>query len=138
VRKALAALALAGCASCLSLGWERERGFEPPAEGVLARIRPGETDLGQACELLGAPLWVREYEIEGAQLVWGWLDERELTGRVSYPLTEYWSPSFQYGDLARRLHGLLLVFDPGWQVVAVREGRLTDLLAPVIRPSVPE
>ncbi len=129
----LTALFLAGC---VQLRWERESRFEPVVTEALQRLEPGQ-ELALCLELLGAPLWVWEQptgEHFGAVLAYGWYKSRDLGLRVSMPVTEYYSASFDYGDIDERMRGLVLFFDPEWKLQGWRTGLLRDLTREALGP----
>jgi hypothetical protein len=135
--RAPALLALCWLASCIQLGWERDSRFEPVADGVLQRLQPGTTELGECLQLFGAPLWVWEQADatgEGAVLAYGWSKARSLGLRFSVPVYENLAASFDYNQIDQRMRGLVLFFDPGWKLTGWRLGLLRDLSRELARP----
>lgn len=126
--KALVLLTL--CVSCVSFAWERESRHTPISAASIARLESGRSDLGECLAELGAPLWVWEH-VEGgrpaAALAYGWFDERNFGVRVSVPVSENFSASFDYGQIDRRMKGLVLFFDEDWTLTSWRTGLLRDL-----------
>ncbi len=113
-------------ASCVSVEWRREHGFERPPSQALAALAPEEARLDECLELLGAPLLVWE-EPHGAALAWGWLEGESWGGSVSLPLADVYSASFSGRDIDRDMRGLVLIFDRDWTLRLVRRGRLREL-----------
>lgn len=137
--RALAALALASCASgCLSLNWTRNR--EPQAlDPRWAELEVGTARLEDALALLGAPLFVYEHERDGAVLVWGRGLADDKGFNVSVPVSDQGgSASIDYSSLSAGLRGVLMVFDADWRLALAREGCLHDLTGGHgARPSAP-
>ena len=137
--RALPALLLVLLASgCLSVNWARSTN----AEGLDPRwseLRPGTATLEDALDVLGAPLYVYEYEVRGAVLVWGRGRADDKGFNVSMPVTDQGgSADFDYSRRSAALRGVLLAFDTDWRLVLVREGLLNDLTAGYgLRPTPP-
>jgi hypothetical protein len=132
--KALLLLPL--CAGCVSFAWERESRYAPVQHATLVRLEPGRT-LADCLAELGAPLWVWEHvegEAQAAALAWGWFDERDLGIRVSVPVSEELSASFDYDQIDQRMQGLVLFFDQDWRLTRWRSGFLRDLTREARRP----
>jgi len=136
-RRAALVLALALGPACVSVSWQRESRHHPVPRAAVQRLVAGESDLGQCLELFGAPLWVWEH-VEGgrqaAALAYGWSDERDFGLRVSVPVTENYSASFDYDQVDQRMKGLVLFFDEGWTLTSWRLGLLRDLTREARRP----
>lgn len=113
-------------AGCVSGGYARSILYQPP--GPTDRLRPGEANLTECLDALGAPLHVREHG-DGAVLVWGWAREAGWGARVSVPV-EGRSASFSYESRSEGMEGLALFFDADWTLTAIRTGRLADVLPP--------
>ena len=125
-------LVLLLASSCISLTYERERRYEKLPKGALAALAPGQTQLGECLERLGAPLWAWEDAFGGkssAALAWGWLDEADWTVTLSVPVSDQASLSFSWRDIDARMRGVVLFFDADWRLVGMREGMLRDLFA---------
>jgi hypothetical protein len=132
-----ALLLLPLCAGCLSVTWERESRYSPATSGAIAHLEPGKSGLGECLADLGAPLWVWEHVEAGrpaAALAYGWFDERDFGVRVSVPVTENYSASFDYDQIDERMRGLVLFFDEHWVLTSWRTGLLRDLSREARRP----
>lgn len=114
-------------ASCVSFTWSRDRRHEPPPEGAIETLVPGQSTLAECLEALGAPLYLWEYKGDGAALAWGWTDENRKGVAVSIPLYEQTSASFSYDSGREKLRGAVLLFDRDLVLEQVREGWLRDL-----------
>ena len=126
--KALVLLPL--CASCVSFTWERESRNSPISQASIARLESGRFGLDECLAELGAPLWVWEDVEDGrpaAALAYGWFDERDFGLRVSVPVTENTSASFDYDQIDSRMKGVVLFFDEDWRLTHLRKGLLRDL-----------
>ncbi|MEW6071404.1 MAG: hypothetical protein AB1726_02260 [Planctomycetota bacterium] len=121
-------------ASCISVAWERDSRFAPPAPDAVAALRPGEADLGVCLAALGAPLWVWEYRGDGVAIAYGWLERRGWNASASLPVGDWYSLSFDYTGVDEEMEGLVLFFDPDLRLVERREGLLRDLTAERRRP----
>jgi len=132
-------LGLVGLSACISLNWERQSFDRPVVPEVLASLQSERSDLAHCLELLGAPLWVWEHSEErrdGAALAYGWLESRDLGLRVSVPVADRVSASFDYDQIDSRMRGAVLFFDHENRLVAWRLGLLRDLAREVQeRPS---
>jgi hypothetical protein len=125
-------------AGCLSVGWERESRYAPVPDGVIARLEEGRTELGECLATFGAPLWVWEHPAaggDGAALAYGWYVQRDLGFRVSVPVTEQYSGSFDYDQIDSRMRGLVLFFDHDWKLAYWRTGLMSDLVNVQRRPA---
>ena len=128
---------LALCASCVTFSWERESRHAPVPDVAIARLQAGRSDLDQCLAEFGAPLWVWEHVERGspaAALAYGWFDERSLGMRVSVPVSEQFSASFDYDQIDQRMQGLVLFFDEHWKLASWRKGLLRDLTQEARRP----
>lgn len=130
-------LLLALCASCATFSWERESRHAPASDAAIARLQAGRSGLGECLAEFGAPLWVWEHVEYGkpaAALAYGWFDERSLGVRVSVPVSEEFSASFDYDQIDQRMQGLVLFFDADWTLTSWRTGLLRDLTQEARRP----
>lgn len=128
LRAIVGALCLAcSLSSCVRLRWNHENRFEPLPSDSWAGLEPGESDLGDALESLGAPLYVWEQTSDSFAVAYGWFNGRVAGGTVSVPLTEYASASFSYDNGAEKLYGLVLTFDRNERLMVLREGYLRDI-----------
>ena len=135
--RAAIALALALGPACVSVSWGRESRHDPVERGSLAELVAGQSDLTRCLELFGAPLWVWEHVEDGRQaaaLAYGWADERDMGLRVSVPVTEYYSASFDYDQIDAHMKGMVLFFDDSWTLTSWRLGLLRDLTLEARRP----
>lgn len=124
----IAALLFVPLASaCLSLAWVREHRDQPPPENWIEDLRPGEADLEQCLNRLGAPLYVWEYKGEGMALAWGWVDNDRKGFTFSVPLADEASASFSYDRIDERMRGVVLLFDRDLKLELARSGYLRDL-----------
>ena len=114
---------------CLSAFYTRQTRFEPPPEGTLTQLAPGQSDLGQCLALLGAPLWVWEHGGSGAALAYGWLQNGDWNVSLQAPISNNASASFTFRKIDERMRGVVLFFDEDWQLRTVRKGLLRDLTA---------
>src|SRR5262245_11406358 len=104
--KALVLLPL--CASCVSFTWERESRNSAISQASITRLEAGGIGLEECLAELGAPLWVWEHVEAGrpaAALAYGWFDERDFGLRISVPVTENTSASFDYDQIDSRMKG---------------------------------
>ncbi len=129
IRRGLLGLVLAlSASSCLRFTYSRQMVDSPVPTESLARLAPGD-GLGRCLELLGAPLLVLELGDGGSALVYGWSRESGFGLRVSAPIKNGASASFDYDSLERRAQGVLVKLDAGQRLVLIRRGSLKDLLA---------
>jgi hypothetical protein len=136
-RQAALVLACALGPACVSVAMQRESRHHPVPPEAVAQLVAGQSDLGQCLELFGAPLWVWEHVEDGQQaaaLAYGWSAERDLGLRVSVPVSEYYSASFDYDQVDQHMKGLVLFFDEGWRLTSWRTGLLRDLTREARRP----
>ena len=119
---------------CLSGSWRRETRHEPPPRGALRSLVVGESDLGDALEVLGAPLWVWEAPADGMAVAYGWLERRGFSLNLSVPVTRDLNASFDYDDVDDDMKGCVLFFDAEHRLVEKRRGWLRDLTVESRRP----
>lgn len=132
----LATLLLPGLGGCLSVSWGRTNRDAPLPSERMAELVPGRSTLADCLATFGAPERVEEHPVaggEGAVLVWGWLDERDLGLSVSVPVSDQNSVNFDYRTLDARTRGLVLFFDEGWVLAEWRAGLLSEVAADVRR-----
>jgi hypothetical protein len=121
---------------CLSIEWSRTSRSREVAE--FSQLEVGGSDLRQALELLGAPLWVYEHRVHGAALVYGRSVFDTQGFNISVPLGDM-SASLDYTEGETGLRGVLLLFDADLRLTEIREGFLHDLAAGRrARPAVPQ
>lgn len=126
----LLALPLAG--GCLSATWETIDTGSRPVPGTISVLRPGEADLAQCLDTLGAPILVQEH-VGGIAIAYGWTRERAWSLSVDVPLAKELSASARYSDLTTGLEGILLLFDERDRLTTIRQGYLRDLKAMLAR-----
>jgi hypothetical protein len=124
-----ALLALALCSSCVSFTYERDLAFEPVPADAVAKLRVGESDIGDALAHLGAPLYVWEGVDHAVVMAYGHGATKGWGVRLSRS-----SVSFNYDDVAERIEGYLLVFGDDDKLRLVRAGLLRDLSETTRRP----
>ncbi len=125
------------CASCVTFSWERESRHAPVPAAAVARLQANRSGLGDCLAEFGAPLWVWEHVEHGrpaAALAYGWFDEHDFGLRVSVPVSENLSASFDYDQIDQRMRGLVLFFDEDWALTSWRTGLLRDLTQEARRP----
>ena len=109
---------------CLSGEYLSQRTYQEPPPHF--QLKPGEADLRTCLASLGAPLYVRENG-DGALLAWGWAEEQRWGLTLSVPIdSRRGSVTYRRGD--EGFQGLVLLFDAGWTLTSIREGRLADVL----------
>lgn len=123
----LALLGLALCTSCVAYSYHRHATYEPVSEAAIKALEIGKSDIGDALSRLGAPLYVWEGVADAVVLAYGNENRREHGFKVSVPLFEQTSASFNYDDIASRLEGYVLVFDADLKLKIVRAGLLREL-----------
>ena len=126
MRLALALCAFLGTA-CVTVNVTRFADEREPEEDVLLPLVPGEADLTQCLEVLGAPVVVEELD-DGAVLGWGWRRFQNMSVNVSVPISSDASASVQYGRGGDGIEGIVLFFDSDWGLVEVKRGHLQEIL----------
>ncbi len=125
--KALAVVLACLAAGCVSLSFDRVRGFEPIADDILVDLRDAHADLGECLRRLGAPNLVHELPDGGMALAWGWLDARGWGIHVSVSVRGV-DVGGDYDGERRHLEGAVLFFDASARLVKVERGLLHDFL----------
>ena len=126
---------LAATSSCVTAEYEREIIFSRASDEGVARLVPGEHDLGYCLELLGAPNFVWERRGDAIALAYASYRAAGWGVGASVPVTRGVSASFDYGELAGHSKGFVLLFDDEWRLEGVRSGFLRDLRGPIERPT---
>lgn len=121
-----AALGAALLPSCVDGDYNRSRIFQEPIAAAVDALTVGTSDVGAAVEGLGAPLLVIEVGL-GLALAWGWQDVTNWNVEVSGPIGDV-QGSLSYTSESSTIQGLVLFFDEGWRLTAVRRGFLSDLV----------
>jgi len=127
LRLALAGFVVALSSACISVEWRRDSRQSPPPEGAVESFQIGATTLQDALDLLGAPLDAYEYRETGMALAYGWYHAVSKGVRITVPVYDRASASFDYSKSKQGLKGLLLLFDGDLRLVSIREGWLEDL-----------
>ena len=133
MRPAVALLCLLG--GCISVNFNRARGFEPVTEDVLLGLRDQNADLAACLATLGAPNLVHELPGGGMALAWAWIDSMGwgIQGSISFRGVGI---SADYDAERRDFEGAVLFFDGSLRLVKVERGLLRDFLqAPERRPA---
>jgi len=123
-----AALVAAFGASCVTVDLDRFRRYEPVEDVAWANLVPGEADLSDCLEALGAPLRVWEPRPGALALAWVWVDRADWGLSVAVPTGEAVDASFSYRDVSASDEGLLLVFDETWRLESIERGQVSDVL----------
>jgi hypothetical protein len=126
--------ALAATSSCVTAEYEREIVFSRVSERGIAQLIPGEHDLGHCLERLGAPNFVWERRGDAIALAYAGYRDAGWGLGASVQVARGVSASFDYGELAGRSKGFVLLFDEQWRLEGVRSGYLRDLRGPIQRP----
>ncbi len=121
----LALLCVVGSA-CVSANWTRQISETAIRPEQLERL-PEDAELADCLALFGAPLFVWEDTRGSHAIAYGWQRQRDLGMRVSLPISDAPSASFQYADAAGNAHGLVLFFDEDWRLRRWRFGFLREL-----------
>ena len=126
-------------AGCLTGEYKRVTINEPIDRQLLRALKPGVDDLASCLAALGAPVDVREYQVEpdnacGMALIWYWTDQAGWGAKVSTVFRGV-SVSFEFDWTGTDLPGCVLWFDRDLQLESYREGMVGQLLATPRRPS---
>lgn len=116
----------AALAGCVSFNWQRTAAFQPPAEGALAGLRPGSSDLGACLAVLGAPHGVSE-QADGFTLIYAWLDASDKGVSVRASAWRSFDASLSYLTASDRFQGVVLFFDRDARLTGMQEGLLGTL-----------
>lgn len=125
------AIAAALCAGCIDGDYNRYRRFQPVDDVEVDALEVGASDVGEALDRLGAPVFVIEVGL-GLALAWGWRDTTDWNVDVSAPIGDA-QGNFSFTSTNATTRGVVLFFDEDWSLVGVRRGFLGALL-PVARP----
>lgn len=130
IRLALVAVPCSALAAgCLSVRWSaQERYVAIPEKTTTGYLEPGVTTLQACLDRFGAPLFVYEQPDGAFAIAYGWYDQRELGGQVSYPVIDFVSASIDYRDSDAKLFGFVLFFQPGGELERWRRGYLREIL----------
>ncbi|HLU39131.1 MAG TPA: hypothetical protein VK081_07080 [Planctomycetota bacterium] len=139
MRGAAAVLLTALLCGCVSLRFDRRRGFEPVDAAVLDELRANRADLTACLQRLGAPNLVREQPDGRIALVWAWLDQFGWGINVSVNVRNV-ALSTDVDRNRRHMKGAVLFFDDELRLVDVDCGLLRDFLTlrDRRRPDAPE
>lgn len=125
VKSVVACAALLSC-SCLSADYGQVRVFQAPADEEIEALAPGVSDVGEALERLGAPVYVTEVGL-GLALAWGWERTSDWNVQVSAPIGDV-QGRVSYTSASLRTRGLVLFFDESCVLTRMRRGYLSELL----------
>lgn len=123
------ALCVSAAASCVSFSFRRATRETPIQDAELELLAPGRTEIGEVLDRFGAPLFVWEYKGDGAALAYGALRDHERGIRVSVPVANEFSASFDYSESDARLRGIVFLFDESGTLEQWRRGLLADIRA---------
>lgn len=114
--------------SCVQLAWERHELNTKVEQGQEEALVKGVATLGDCLEELGAPLLAWELSETRYAIAYGWDHQREYGISVSIPVADSGgSASFDYDDVASKLHGVVFLFDEHDVLQGKRRGFLRDL-----------
>lgn len=137
--RTLAGLALALlCASCVTYDYDRFRRYEESPPEAYAALVPGESDLTDVLDALGAPVSVWEPRPGSLALVWTWVDRTIWGFSASAPMSDVVDASFSWRDTNEDDEGLLLVFDEEWRLESIARGLVGEVLRDMRRPRLVE
>lgn len=113
---------------CLQLTYSRVITLHEPDDDDLAKLVPGESDLDDCLELLGAPLGV--FEIPGGMaLSYGWQSVRGWKFQASMPVVKHVTGRLSYSDTGQDIPAILGLFDTNCTLTEIRRGNLRELTA---------
>ena len=132
MRAIAALLAMPWLVGCVDGDYNKFRVYQEPLVEAIHSLKPGVTDLSEALDQLGAPLFVIEVGL-GMSLAWGWQKSTNWNIEVSVPLGRA-SGNVRYTDTSLKTQGLVLFFDETWTLTSVRRGYLADVVPNRQRP----
>ncbi len=97
-------------AGCVEGDYNRYRVFQPPMVDAVRALQPGETELQEALDGLGAPLFVVEVGF-GMALAWGWQATTNWNVEVTVPVGDA-RGNVRFTNTDQKTRGLVLFFDP--------------------------
>lgn len=126
-------------AGCVSGAYSRDTINEAVDREVLRSLQPGFDDLASCMAVLGAPVDVREYQVDadrgsGLALIWFWSDRAGWSVKASTILRSQ-SISFEFDYTGVDLPGCVLWFDRDLKLESYREGMVGQLVAARRQPS---
>lgn len=99
--------------SCAGLEFGQVQWNQEIDAEALAELHPKHSDLGDCLAALGAPTEVTADENgQDFVLTWLWLQQSDWGFFFSFPLSDVFNASVNYGGLHRRPHRLRLIFSP--------------------------
>jgi len=117
-----AAVLTSSTTSCISFQWGRGRVYTRPAVERMHELVPGESDLADCLERLGAPNEVWEADGERVALVWWWIDAKTWGLSISVPVLDQASVSAAYQDTRAPGRGVVALFDSNLVLESWRRG----------------
>lgn len=127
MRRFATALVLLATASCITVSFDRRRGFEPLDGKALGELRAGRADLAQCLAKLGAPNLVYQQPDGRIAMAWASLDQFGWGMDVSVSLRGV-SASGELEIDKRDIEGAVLFFDRELRLVSLERGLLRDFL----------
>ena len=127
---ATVALALS---ACVSVRFDRHRGYEPVADAVLDDLRTSGADFATCLQRLGAPNVVFEQPDGRFALAWAWIDQFGWGIDASLSLRGF-AVSGDFAGEQRNLKGVVLFFDRELRLVEIDRGLLHEFLRAHSRP----
>lgn len=125
-----------GLSSCLSGEYDQFRTYQPPPAQQVEALVVGQSDLGDAVERLGAPIFVIETG-EGVTLAYGWRNAQRWNVTLSAPIRDV-DANFSFTSRDANTPGLVLFFDADWTLTRMESGHLGPLLPKAQRPQLVE
>lgn len=126
MRPPLLVVLLALAPACVRLSYDRNVELREPAGAQLEQLVPGEADLTELLDRLGAPLAVYELA-DGAAVSYGWSKGQRWRLQASVPVTGDVSGRFSFTDTGQNIPGILCLFDADWTLTEIRRGNLREL-----------
>jgi len=121
--------------SCISANFIRSVQNSSNLELAENELPQSGVGLDGCLDLLGAPTWVFEYEIDGLLLVYAWDHVKQWNINLSVPATDSSSGSFNYASIRKNQRGLVLWLDSDWQLEKWEHGYVNTLIGGEPRPA---
>ncbi len=116
--------------SCVNVSWFRDRSHAPISEKATQSFTPGQTNMQDCLNKLGAPILVIPGALDSLDLLWVWNDKASWEISVSFNIISRVSTSVRYSSTDASMDALRLRFDKNFVLTQARRGQIRDLVQP--------
>lgn len=100
---------------------------EPVRHEDMAKLRPGESNLGDCLAALGAPTRIWNAGENRIALAYTWVGQGNWGISLSYSFNQFTSARLSYDSVETLTHGVVLILDQHLRLISMQRGLLTQI-----------